>query len=78
MTDTVHILLWRESDGSASGVVRAYCTKERADQDLELLKSAEGGKIFEMVSLPLLDGSVTIQQKFGAYPPGVRDGARPA
>lgn len=50
----VWVLSWRYSDGSASGVLRAYVTEERAQHDMDLLSAdTSTSKDYELEYIPI-------------------------
>ena len=54
---TAYVLWWRYSDGSGSGVERAYTDETRAQQDFELLTlKAESIKKWSLDTVDLFEG----------------------
>ncbi len=51
--DEVWVLAWRYSDGSSSGVLRAYASEERANLDMDLLRDENGMKNYEIKCVPV-------------------------
>lgn len=51
--DEVWVLSWRYSDGSASGILRAYDCEERGKYDLELLGEQDTMKVFSLDCVPV-------------------------
>lgn len=49
----VWVISWRYSDGSASGVMRAYETEKRARFDLDLLQAEMTMKNYELEHIPV-------------------------
>jgi len=49
----IHVIWWRYLDGSASGVLRAYADKERAEEDLLLLEYDECGREYIITTVPI-------------------------
>ncbi len=49
----VWVLSWRYSDGSASGILRAYFDKGRALEDLALMDGDALNKKYELIEAPV-------------------------
>lgn len=50
------VITWRYYDRSSNGVVRAYLSKQRADEDLALLKSdCSSDRVFEIQEMELYE-----------------------
>lgn len=53
---TVHVIRWRYHDGSGSGIVGAFRSKEDADSAMELLREhGDMNKLFEAEQVTLSD-----------------------
>lgn len=55
----VHVLWWRYSDGSASGVLRAYVDRQRAEEDMKLIEEAFSSKEYHLETLPIYGSGPT-------------------
>lgn len=54
--DTLYVITWKYSDGSAFGVVRVYYTQESAELDEKMLReNSDGTRQFEVVAVPYFD-----------------------
>lgn len=53
--EQVWIVWWRED--REAGVIRAYADKQRADEDLEMLRFVEGGRTYFCDELPIYSES---------------------
>lgn len=51
--DEIWVISWRYSDGSASGVLRAYDSEERAQYDMDILREDLSMKNYELDCLPV-------------------------
>ena len=50
--DGVYVLWWKYSDGSGAGVVRAYQSSDKAEEDLKILKD-HGDNVKEFSVTPV-------------------------
>lgn len=54
--EKIYVILWKYSDGSNSGAVRAYTTREEADKTMQLLNDhGDSGKNFYVTEMLLFD-----------------------
>ena len=53
--DEVWVLSYRYRDGNGSGVLRAYASQSRGEQDMDLLRK-EGDKEYELNQIPVYQG----------------------
>jgi hypothetical protein len=53
-SQTIYVITWEYSDGSASGIMGAYSKAPMADYILSLLKSADSGRYFTLHQVALV------------------------
>jgi len=61
--EDVHVLWWKEGDGSSCGVIRAYTDIGRASEDMDLLVFSQSSKEFFLETVPVYRDAERIPQK---------------